>query len=458
MVENGREHIPAAVLEIEGVPALLYGAGGEDSHSNSNTSTLAHSIIKCSSFYQSKASGPRLGVARVPNLSLQKANNLTATYRAEQKQKKEDAARPPIRIAATLWDLPEKRGEVRGKMIQISQIRVMGSYDPGTSIKDDLGDLLLQVGREFKKESPRASSLNWGNVSIYAHESPSKHSNIDEEAMDGTAQAFFDLFVKRGWGAQVNLKAKLVEVRFVYRHEEICLGDSDANYCESVGVVAASLPSRKSKPKRKARALIVDSDGEPDELDSRPVRKSKPPPTLFSAFRPPRLNVRDPPLVNHGFTRTTAVYQEDGTVVFLVSEAEEEIEIAGDWQVGQRANKDGKPFWNTGYIGEGYTKTAIYARFKGKDYVLTQLTQKGPEDHHYSEDENEAHLKVEYERLCQGDGIKVHFDKHAKDCKANTPGTVTIPPLFMNHDACKADIASCTANENLQAGSSHTDT
>lgn len=37
----------------------------------------------------------------------------------------------------------------------------MGSYEPGTSIKDDLGDLLLRVSREFKKESPRASSLNW---------------------------------------------------------------------------------------------------------------------------------------------------------------------------------------------------------------------------------------------------------------------------------------------------------
>lgn len=39
--------------------------------------------------------------------------------------------------------------------------------------------------------------------------------------MDGTAQAFFDLFVKRGWGAHVHLKAELVEVRFVYRREEI---------------------------------------------------------------------------------------------------------------------------------------------------------------------------------------------------------------------------------------------
>ena len=47
---------------------------------------------------------------------------------------------------------------------------------------------------------------------VYAHESPSKHSSIDEEVMGGTAQAFLDLFTKRGWGTQVNLKGKLVEV------------------------------------------------------------------------------------------------------------------------------------------------------------------------------------------------------------------------------------------------------
>ena len=73
---------------------------------------------------------------------------------------------------------------------------------------------------------------------VYAHESPSKHSSIDEEVMGGTAQAFLDLFTKRGWGTQVNLKGKLVEVRFVYRHEEIVsmnntapgIGISDLRY------------------------------------------------------------------------------------------------------------------------------------------------------------------------------------------------------------------------------------
>jgi hypothetical protein len=137
-------------------------------------------------------------------------------------------------------------------------------------------------------------------------------------------------------------------------------GDTDTKYhCELVAAIGNMnmLPSRRSKHKRKV--LVVDSDDEPD---SHPVWKSKPPPILFSAFRPPRLNAWNPSLVNHGFTRITAVYQEDGTVDFSVTEAEEEIEIARDWQVGQLANKEAqsKPFWNTRYIGEGYTKTAVY--------------------------------------------------------------------------------------------------
>lgn len=51
---------------------------------------------------------------------------------------------------------------------------------------------------------------------------------------------------------------------------------------------------------------------------------------------------------------------------------------------------------------------------------------------------NEAHLKVEYEHLCQGDEIKVYFNKYIKDCRVN------IPDIY-NHNSscitCKADIA-----------------
>ena len=40
-------------------------------------------------------------------------------------------------------------------------------------------------------------------------------------------------------------------------------------------------------------------------------------------------------------------------------------------------------------------------------------------------------MKVEYERLCQGDGIKVYFDKYTKDCVVNIPGMVIIPPVLL---------------------------
>ena len=99
------------------MPALLYEAGGEGS--KTNMSILAHSIIKSTLSYQYKASGPWLDIAHALNLSFQKTNNLAATYYTGQKQKKEDATRPPLRIAATLQGLPERQGEVDGKMIQV---------------------------------------------------------------------------------------------------------------------------------------------------------------------------------------------------------------------------------------------------------------------------------------------------------------------------------------------------
>lgn len=53
--------------------------------------------------------------------------------------------------------------------------------------------------------------------------------------MDGTAQAFLDLFVKRGWGAQVNLKGKLIEVWFVYCHEEIVsMNNTEIRNCQDL--------------------------------------------------------------------------------------------------------------------------------------------------------------------------------------------------------------------------------
>ena len=49
-----------------------------------------------------------------------------------------------------------------------------------------------------------------------------------------------------------------------------------------------------------------------------------------------------------------------GGVVFSTSSEEEGIEITTDWPEGELMWKDSEPFHQTGFIGQGYTKRAIY--------------------------------------------------------------------------------------------------
>ena len=86
--------------------------------------------------------------------------------------------------------------------------------------------------------------------------------------------------------------------------------------------------------------------------------------TLYSAWRPniatAPVYVRNPPMREYFFKRTTAKIGKTGSVVFLTSSEEESIEIATDWQEGELMWKDGQPFHQTGFIGQGYSKRAIY--------------------------------------------------------------------------------------------------
>ena len=66
-------------------------------------------------------------------------------------------------------------------------------------------------------------------------------------------------------------------------------------------------------------------------------------------------------MTTYKFKRTTASFQEDGSVMLQDElDGEEEIEVADDWWEG-RAEKDrGNPHEATGYVGEGYSKYGIY--------------------------------------------------------------------------------------------------
>ena len=114
--------------------------------------------------------------------------------------------------------------------------------------------------------------------------------------------------------------------------------------------------------RNKRKALLSSSDSGAD----RPARKVSRTGhvTLYSAWWPniaaAPVYVRNPPMREYSFTRTTAKVGKAGGVVFSTSSEEEGIEIATDWPEGELMWKDSEPFRQTGFIGQGYTKRAIY--------------------------------------------------------------------------------------------------
>ena len=85
---------------------------------------------------------------------------------------------------------------------------------------------------------------------------------------------------------------------------------------------------------------------------------------LHSAFKAPVHCqwTRNPPLAKLTFTRTRAICQPDGNVVLIIDDEPEEIEIAHNWQIGERMDKNNPACYTaeSGYIGAGYSKRGIY--------------------------------------------------------------------------------------------------
>jgi hypothetical protein len=88
-------------------------------------------------------------------------------------------------------------------------------------------------------------------------------------------------------------------------------------------------------------------------------------PILYSAWRPipdiaAPVHTRNPEMTEYEFTCIAAVYKTDGTVNFTTSSETERISIASDWAEGEEKWKGKKEYHNTGFIGQGFTKRAIY--------------------------------------------------------------------------------------------------
>ena len=67
-------------------------------------------------------------------------------------------------------------------------------------------------------------------------------------------------------------------------------------------------------------------------------------------------------MVECGFTFSVAVISETIDVTFKYIPEKMTILIAQDWRQGKEALKAGRPYFNTGLIGWGFTKCGIYVQ------------------------------------------------------------------------------------------------
>ncbi|KAF8952860.1 hypothetical protein BDZ97DRAFT_1909005 [Flammula alnicola] len=427
-------HIPTAILRIQGVAPLLLEQNtmgmGDDLDLTDGTSA----VITSAQEYQAKASDPRLNkpsTARGAEGGLNRFKNLgkAQSVIAERKGKRDEAnlIGVGIKVSATLWKIPQGHG----KMLPITPIRVTHVFSPDNETKKALEKLLLSVRKSFETQHPDAELLTWANISLYAHETQQKYSSLDHFDYSLPMEQFFHEFVKGKLAVETMLKDKKIEIRFAF-FEETVFPDGD-NLTESFRLPSHSKASsaltkassavgpKKSKRARTDVASAMPASSSRQVSLSQPIRSSFTfavpdipqrigRPVLKSAFRPPATRpnwTRDIEMTACSFLRTKATYAlKDGLHVrFETMEIAEEIQIAAKWEkVG-----------DDGYIGEGFTKRGIYARFMGKEYVLTQ-----PIDSHMEQSAVESVLRAEYALLCIGNTLKQEFDSHAQEYGATS--------------------------------------
>ncbi|PPQ79723.1 hypothetical protein CVT26_016028 [Gymnopilus dilepis] len=438
------DQIPRSILSLPGVAALLLEQANTDtSDAGFGLTDDASAVLASAQQFQAKASDLRLGkkpsVNRNPDTAgLNKFKNLAKARQvvAERKAKRDEVnlvgIGNGIKVSATLWSITEGQN----KMVQIAGIRVAQVFGPDKPTQSALDVLLQSVQKTFSDRHPDAELLTWPLISLYAHETQQKYVSLDYFERERPMSQFFNEFLKGKLAADNMLKDKKIEIRFVFFTDQVfhdrqnlnessCL-PSGRSKASSRLLTASAFISKSKRPKIVEEALAsaiassnqsISMRGKSFEFAIPSIPASRPTPILRSAFRPPIPSfswTRDVSMVTCTFLRMAASYTPTNglRVDFETSEEIEEIEIAAKWE------KADEP----GYIGEGFTKRGIYARFKGREYVVTQ-----PIDLCMTDESVLQVLKAEYSLLCIGDTLKREFDQYAKECSV-----VSIPKFYFN--------------------------
>lgn len=289
-------------------------------------------------------------------------------------------------------------------MSMVPTIRVTETFGASTKLKLALDGLLQQAARHHEDRHPDAKALSWSNIQVLAHQTNAKYFTLDRNQTlnGGSVHDFFELFRTRGYSSKAAILSREIELRFLYDWSEVF---DEAGVFASASIQASASAGTRSK----RRGSDVES--------SRPSSQRR---TfkLVSAFRPRQEMQpyqRSPELRTIRFTRTIAERSPDGMVTLHPSSDVEELLIATDWIEGEQLAKEKKPYAHTGYIGEGYTKRAVYSRSVGKEYAF--LT--GRDGH--TDTELRGYLEEEYRLLIQADMFCDAFFAYAKDCEVNLP-------------------------------------
>ncbi|KAG6915402.1 hypothetical protein DXG01_011656 [Tephrocybe rancida] len=408
-----QKDIPLEIIKLPGIMDLLVGNKG-----TAGPGGLSSQILHTASGHQQRASSTRLAMGPPASTApgLNKFKNLGAAQklRAERGAKKAEAAlveqKRGIKITVMLWALALGHK----KMDAVGQIHVSHVFEESVQLKAALEKLLEHVVAKFQVLYPDARQLSWNNIKLLSHESASKFNSLDYFDRTKTVLKLFLEFDKNRLTTAANLANRAIKVRFLYQQEDIRAASS---------VLQSSFLRGPPGGSSALRSSVLSSMPKPAPPGISPV-------VLKSAFRHPTPSSaatpalpewsREPEMIEYSFTQTTAVFQDDCSVRFSTSRNLGSIFIAANWEAGEQGKV--KKLKENGFIGKGFTKRGIYARFNNKEYVLTQ-----PIDEAMSEGDTKDILTDEFKLLCQCAGFKKHFDNYAR---AN--GVIGIPEFYFN--------------------------
>ncbi|KAF8967103.1 kinase-like domain-containing protein [Flammula alnicola] len=461
--------IPREFMANAKIMELLTG----DATSVTNISSAANSIISSAVTHQETASESRIGLqvrrgsTRSEPAGLKRFKNThksggsgTLSIRAERKEKKADwieqQATTGPKFSVTLW----KCHGIQEKPKQVNQVKFSRVYGASKPMRAILEDLLERLNNILKSQLEVEEDIRWSQITLFAQENAKvgvsiEYLQADEELNSATAGDWQKEFISERYGTKTSLQAGILDICFVVDEALIpdieFQGDGSSLFSQKPGNSARPSTALASKRKRtnststltskrpnalvSAQSILQQATlfrepglpasvtrpvaGSSSQLSSAQVTSSHPPHILKSAFRisapPPSQWSREVSLTEYRFTRSTAKYQPTGDVEVSRSDNLEMIAIAEDWLDGETLSKE-KKHYKTGYIGCGFTKRGIYARYNDKEYVITQ-----PFDDNMSFSAVREVLIAEFKLLAQCDGIKEQFNKFIQDAGVKVP-------------------------------------